>query len=346
MSAKPVLSGCTPEDIHNLIPDEPAFKSTQIFKWIANGAGNFDGMTNLSLELRSKLNADFCIYSSSLNTVLRDADGTLKLQIQLRDGLMIEAVLLCDREGRKTACLSTQAGCAMGCTFCKTGTLGFARNLSTAEIVEQFLYLERETGKLQNIVFMGMGEPLLNLSAVREAVSVLSHKAGRNLSVRRITLSTCGIIEGIYDLADKGPPVRLAVSLTAADPELREKLMPVAKSQPLEKLGKAIRYYSEKTGHRCTLEAALMKEVNTGTKSAQTLINFARNLPVHINLIPWNKVEGLPYEAPSKKEVDFFCKALENAGLNVTVRTKRGSSVAGACGQLGKTKSSETASGL
>ncbi|WP_428771764.1 23S rRNA (adenine(2503)-C(2))-methyltransferase RlmN [Treponema sp. HNW] len=339
MIEKPVLSGLLPEDIASLMPGEASFKGTQIFKWIANGAQSFDEMTNLSLELRRKLNSDFLIYSSSVHTLLRDPDGTLKLQVRLQDGLMIEAVLLCDREGRKTACLSTQAGCAMGCTFCKTGTLGFARNLTAAEIVEQFLQLERNAGTLQNIVFMGMGEPLLNLNAVRQAIAVLSHKAGRNLSVRRITLSTCGIIEGIYDLADKGPAVRLAVSLTTADPELREKLMPVAKSQSLHNLADAIRYYSEKTGHRCTLEAALMKGVNTGENSAQNLIGFARSLPVHINLIPWNRVEGLPYEAPSSKEVDFFCKALENAGLNVTVRTKRGSSVAGACGQLGKTKS-------
>ncbi|MGP1601686.1 23S rRNA (adenine(2503)-C(2))-methyltransferase RlmN [Treponema sp.] len=344
MSNKTVLSGCIPEDIAALIPDEPLFKSTQIFKWIANGTKSFDEMTNISLELRKKLEAGCSIYSSSVHTVLSDADGTLKLQIELYDGLMIEAVLLCDREGRKTACLSTQAGCAMGCTFCKTGSLGFARNLTASEIIEQFLYLEREAGKLQNIVFMGMGEPMLNLSAVRQAVTVLSHKAGRNLSVRRITLSTCGIAEGIYELADKGPAVRLAVSLTTADPELREKLMPVAKSQSLNKLKEAIRYYSEKTGHRCTLEAALMKDVNTGKKSAQNLIAFASRLPVLINLIPWNPVEGLPYEAPSKKEVDFFCKALENGGLNVTVRTKRGSSVAGACGQLGKTKIEEKSS--
>jgi len=338
-----VLSGFLPEDIARLIPEEPAFKSVQVFKWIASGTFCFDKMTDLSLNLRRSLSEKCRVFSSSVQTVLSGNDGTIKLQIALHDGLTVETVLLFDRVGRKTACLSSQAGCAMGCSFCKTGSLGFARNLTTAEIVEQFLYLEQRAGKLQNIVFMGMGEPLLNLSAVRGALAILSHKAGRALSMRRITLSTCGIVDGIYDLADNGPALRLAVSLTSADEQLRQKLMPIARTYSLTELSQAIRYYSEKTGCRCTLEAALLKDVNTDKKSAQNLIAFAADLPVHINVIPWNPVEGMLYRAPTKAEVDFFCRRLRAAGLNVTVRTKRGDSVGGACGQLGKTVTTEHA---
>ena len=217
-----VLSGFLPERIAQLISPEPAFRSRQIFKWIADGVQSFDGMTNVPLNVRSLLAEKTKLFSTSIRTILEDEDGTAKLQIGLDDGLTVETVLLLDNEGRKTACLSCQAGCAMGCTFCKTGSLGFARNLTAAEIVEQFFYLERKSGKLQNIVFMGMGEPMHNLAAIREALAVLAHKDGRALSLRRVTVSTCGIIDGIYDLADRGPSVRLAVSLTTADPDLRE----------------------------------------------------------------------------------------------------------------------------
>ena len=333
-----VLSGLLPERIAELIAPEPAFRSRQIFKWIADGVQSFDGMTNVPLGVRSLLAEKTKLFSTSIRKVLEDEDGTAKLQMDLGDGLTVETVLLLDNEGRKTACLSCQAGCAMGCTFCKTGSLGFARNLTAAEIVEQFLYLERKYGKLQNIVFMGMGEPMHNLSAIREALAVLAHKDGRALSLRRVTVSTCGIIDGIYDLADRGPAVRLALSLTTADPDLREELMPIAKSQPLEKLGQAVRHYSDKSGYRCTLEAVLLKGVNTGERSARNFIRFARGLPVHINLIPWNPIDGMPYETPDAGEVALFCRRLQEAGLNVTVRTKRGTSIAGACGQLGVVK--------
>lgn len=225
----------------------------------------------------------------------------------------------------------------MACAFCQTGKLGFARNLTCAEIVEQFLFLEEVCGKLDNIVFMGMGEPMLNLPEIRKAIAILSHKDGRNLSTRRITISTSGVIKGIYDLADNGPAVRLAVSLTTADQKLREQLMPVCKANPLPELSKAIQYYINKTGKRCTLEAALLSKVNTDQKSADNIKKFAGNMPVHINLIPWNPVEGLPYSEPSVSECNNFIKMLEKQGLNVTQRTRRGRKIGGACGQLGKT---------
>lgn len=331
------LTGMLPEEIPEALSLKAGFRGKQIFKWIASGAESFDEMTNLSKDLRLELSGKACLRSTIVSEKLVDPDGTIKLQIKLFDGRCVETVLLTDADGRKTACVSCQVGCAMGCAFCQTGKLGFARNLTADEIVEQFLHLEKICGTLDNIVFMGMGEPMLNLEAIRKAITILTHSEGRALSPRRITISTSGVIKGIYDLADNGPAVRLAISLTAADPVLREKLMPVTKANPLPELSKAIGYYIEKTGKRCTLEAALLGGVNTDAESARHMKEFAGSLPVHINLIPWNPVEGLPYHEPSTKECRAYIQMLEDYGLQVTQRTRRGRKIGGACGQLGKT---------
>lgn len=331
------LTGLFPEEITEILSLEQNFRGLQIYKWIYSGAETFDAMTNLGKEERKKLSEIAEICSSSVSRTLKDPDGTVKLQIRLKDGLAVETVLLSDKEERKTACVSCQAGCPMKCAFCQTGQLGFARNLSAGEIVEQFLFLEKECGKLDNIVFMGMGEPLLNLEEIRKAVAVLTDKRGRNLSSRRITLSTSGIIKGIYDLADKGPEIRLAVSLTTADGKLRTRLMPVNETNPLSELREAVKYYAEKTGKRVTLEAALMGGLNTDRKSAEQLISFAKGIDVNVNLIPWNPVSSLDFKEPGRNEVRDFMKLVSNAGINVTLRTRRGQKIGGACGQLGKT---------
>ncbi len=336
MQEKIHITGLLPEEISESLDINPKFRAKQIFKWISKGVPDFSDMKNLGKETISILSEKAVLYSSKITKTLKSEDGTVKLQITLYDGRAIECVLLIDREGRKTACVSCQAGCGMGCAFCQTGQLGFGRNLTPAEIVEQFLFLEKESGPLDNIVFMGMGEPLQNLPAIKKAVEILSHKEERALSTRRITLSTCGLVKGIYELADNGPKVRLAVSLTTADTELRSKLMPVTESNPLPELKKAIAYFIEKTGKRVTLEAALLKNVNTGNESARKLINFAKGLDVYINLIPWNPVPTLNFETPAEKECRDFVSRLEKEGLNVFLRIKRGSSIAGACGQLGK----------
>lgn len=331
------LTGLFPEEITEILSLEQNFRGLQIYKWIYSGAETFDAMTNLGKEERKKLSEIAEICSSSVSRTLKDPDGTVKLQIRLKDGLAVETVLLSNKEERKTACVSCQAGCPMKCAFCQTGQLGFARNLSAGEIVEQFLFLEKECGKLDNIVFMGMGEPLLNLEEIRKAVAVLTDKRGRNLSSRRITLSTSGIIKGIYDLADKGPEIRLAVSLTTADEKLRTRLMPVNETNPLPELREAVKYYAEKTGKRVTLEAALMGGLNTDRKSAEQLISFAKGIDVNVNLIPWNPVSSLDFKEPGRNEVRDFMKLVSNAGINVTLRTRRGQKIGGACGQLGKT---------
>ncbi len=348
---KIALTGLFPEEIAQHLNLSPSFRAKQIYNWIVKGAESFEEMSDISKETRKFLEEKALLRSSHVTKKIKDKDGTIKLQLTLNDEKAIEAVLLTDKEGRKTACVSCQAGCAMGCTFCMTGKLGLGRNLSSGEIVEQFLYLEKEAlanekegekdkedtkGCLSNLVFMGMGEPLQNLCEVRKAISVLTDKKGRNFSPRRITISTCGLIEGIKDLTENGPFVRLACSLTVADQKLRESLMPIAKGNPLPELKKALKNYTEKSGKRVTLEAVLLSGYNTDDESAKKLIEFSKGLNVNINLIPWNPVSTIDFFPPSEKEGNHFAFLLEKAGLKVSLRFRRGKSIDGACGQLGK----------
>ncbi|QQO08069.1 23S rRNA (adenine(2503)-C(2))-methyltransferase RlmN [Breznakiella homolactica] len=335
------FTGFFPEELHEKLISYPQYRARQIFRWIARGAVSFDEMTDLPLSLRDDLKNRFSLYSTSVAARLEDPDGTVKLQIHLSDGAMVESVLLVDGEGRKTACLSVQVGCAMGCVFCKTGTLGLLRNLTASEIVEQFLHLRNLYPGISNIVVMGMGEPLHNIEALRRAVGIIEHTDGIGLSKRRITVSTSGIIKGIRDLADQGPDVRLAVSVTAADSELRDKLMPISRTNPLPGLKDALRYYQEKRPGRITLEAVLLGGLNTRPEDARALVSFAQGLDVIVNLIPWNPVEGtaldgIPLREPGTREADGFARYLENASVRVTRRYGKGRSVAGACGQLGR----------
>lgn len=329
------LSNFLPKELIEFCDLKQKFRAVQLFRWIAEGVKSFDEMTNISLQERKTLSENFALYSTKVHKILKDPDGTIKLAIELYDGAIVETVLLFDKAGRKTACVSCQAGCPLKCAFCKTGQLGFLRNLSTGEIVEEFLHLEAEAGTLDNIVFMGMGEPLLNLSAIKKTIEILTHPKGRNLSKRRITISTAGICKGIYDIADLGLDVRLAVSLTAANQHLRERLMPIAKTNPLPGLKKAVLYFNSKSNRRITFELALMKGVNTSAEAAREVIRFTKGINCHINLIPWNPVDGLEFKPPTEAEVKIFAAYLEKAGLNITVRQKRGQKIGGACGQLG-----------
>jgi 23S rRNA (adenine2503-C2)-methyltransferase len=262
----------------------------------------------------------------------------------LRDGGKIESVLLNDGSGRNTACLSTQAGCPLGCVFCRTGALPFKRNLVSAEIVEQFLFLRGtapgEDSGISNIVVMGMGEPLLNLGELRRAIAVITAKEGPGLSPRRVTVSTSGIAAGIRDLAENGPSVRLALSLTTADNELRERLMPVTRTNPLKEVKDALAKYQKNENRRITLEMVLLGGVNTRQKDVEELKRFADGLDVIVNLIPWNPVEGMFLEGralrePEKGELAAFTALLEKRGIAYTCRRRKGRGVGGACGQLG-----------
>jgi 23S rRNA (adenine2503-C2)-methyltransferase len=299
-------------------------------------------MTDLPLSERERLTLLFPrIFTSEPSAELDDPDGSLKLRVRLADGAAVECVLLEDIEGRKTACLSSQVGCPMGCSFCKTGTLGYLRDLSAGEIVEQFHFLSARRAGVSNVVFMGMGEPCANLSAVRKAIKILSGAIG--ISLRKITISTSGLVPGILDLAENGPSVRLAVSLTAADEELRNRLMPVNRSWGLAALKDAMLRYQETTGERVTLECVLMGGVNSSPDNARELLAWIGRLKVQVNVIPWNKVPGIPFREPSRSELEDYIAVLEAAGISASRRMGRGRGVMGACGQLGDTLRSATA---
>ncbi|MDR0494434.1 MAG: 23S rRNA (adenine(2503)-C(2))-methyltransferase RlmN [Treponema sp.] len=336
------LCGIPPEELKERLSPLPGFRAAQICKWAASGVSSFSGMNNLPLQLREELAERYLLRPRAAVEKRRSADGTVKLVLQFEDGASIEAVLLTDSSRRRTACLSTQAGCPAGCVFCKTGT-AFARNLDSAEIIEQFLQLraiadEGAALPIANIVVMGMGEPLLNLEELRRALAVITCKEGMNFSRRRITVSTCGIVPGIISLAGKGPAVRLALSLTTGDENLRKRLMPI--SQPLRQVKEALRYFQDRGGGRVTLEAVLLCGINTRAEDAEGIARFAAGLDAVVNLIPWNPVKGLEFEGcslrePDAEEVNLFKRRLETLGLKVTCRYRRGRGVSGACGQLG-----------
>ncbi|GHU49094.1 putative dual-specificity RNA methyltransferase RlmN [Spirochaetia bacterium] len=332
-------------------PHVPSYRFEQIYQWIYKGAISFSAMANLPAALRTELANTYRIKSSIITATQAASDSSIKVQLALEDGGKIEAVLLEDGAGRKTACLSTQVGCAAGCVFCKTGTLGLKRNLRAHEMFEEYLHLkELRSNTIDNIVIMGMGEPLLNLDELCKVLSIFTNpfagqvKAGAipgaGLSRRRITVSTCGIASGINALADKGPMVRLALSLTCANQALRDVLMPLSKANPLMVLKESLTRYQEKSGERLTLEAVLLSGLNTSEEAACEMALFAKGLDVVVNLIPWNTVAGLtfrdmPLRSPSPAETRRFAHALEARGLSTTIRMEKGRTVSAACGQLG-----------
>ena len=345
------LSGMPPEELAALLAPLPRFRAGQMCKWIAAGAASFDAMHNIPLQLRKELAEQFALRPRVTCTPHCGSDGTVKLAIELADGALIEAVLLADSSGRHTACISTQAGCPAGCVFCKTGA-AFLRNLDSAEIVEQFLLLRAAAAKsvesaaapealpIANIVIMGMGEPLLNLEELRRSLAVICCAEGLHFSRRRITVSTCGIAEGITSLADSGPLVRLALSLTTADESLRQRLMPITVHQPLKRVKEALRHYQGVSGDRITLEAVLLGGINTRNEDAERIAEFAQGLDAAVNLIPWNPVKGLEFEGkplrqPHAAEIESYSRRLTALGLKVTRRYRRGRGIMGACGQLG-----------
>jgi len=354
------LAGLSQIEIEELLKSQPRFRACQIYKWTAKGIKDFDEMKNIPNALRDELKSRFTLYSGKIDSCNKDG-GAEKVVIELKDGKKIEAVLLSDGKERLTACLSTQAGCPAACVFCKTGSLGFSRSLDCAEIVEQFLFLRQiaqeqkndDTGGssahnsekkgehvIDNIVIMGMGEPLLNLANLRKSIAIITDKAGINFSKRRITVSTCGICEGLFDLAKNGPYTRLALSLTTADELLRNKLMPLTAANPLSKVKEAIAAFQKNGGSRVTLELVLLGGINTRDKDALSIVDFAEGIDTVINIIPWNPVAGLTFEGkplrePDSEEVENFVMMLEGYGLKVTVRRHKGRGVCGACGQLG-----------
>ncbi len=332
------LLGYNVGDLENLMQElgEQRFKGRQLFKWLYNTReSDFEKMTNLSRKLRGKLTERFIFGGLKVDKVSRSSDGTEKILFMLDDGLFIESVRIPDRK-TTTVCVSSQVGCPLGCKFCATGQIGFRRNLSAGEIVGQLLFFRGKYGEdaFNNIVFMGMGEPLLNYENVTRSVGIISSELGLSLSAKRITVSTVGIVPKIYQLADSGLKVNLAISLHAATDEKRKKLMPAAKPYPLADLMKAAKYFADKRKKRITFEYILFEGFNDTFQDVKDLSNLVKGVPSKINILAYNPVEGLPYRRPSEEKINEFGRLLYPRAPAVTVRKSRGLDVDAACGQL------------
>ncbi len=315
----------------------PAYRAAQIRKWLFAGrARTFDDMTNLPKPLRAQLAADFILWTMQVVRHNRCADGTEKLLLQLADGEQIECVLL--RDGvRRTICISTQVGCAMGCVFCASGLNGVARNLTAGEVVEQMLLLDRllpPDDRLSHIVVMGMGEPLANLDRLLLALSDASSPTGLGISPRRITISTVGLPPAMRRLSELGCRYNLAVSLHAPDDVLRNQLVPVNKNIGLADILTGADQYFESSGRRLTFEYVLLGEVNDRPEHARGLAALLSGRPALLNVIPYNPVAGLSFRMPLPATQQRFLKILRDAGVNVQVRERKGDAIDAACGQL------------
>lgn len=318
---------------------EKAFRGRQVYEWLfKKSCTSFDGMTNLSLKVRELLKAHFVINAIRLHSEQVSDDGTVKQAYQLYDGHLIEGVLI-PAGNRMTACISSQAGCSLGCAFCATGFMGLKRNLEAAEIYDQVvllnrLALEKYGHPLSNIVLMGMGEPLLNYSNVMQAIEWITSARGLGMSSRRITLSTAGIAKMIRRLADEKVKVRIALSLHACDDEKRSSLMPINKSNDLNALKNALIYFHRNTGNRITLEYILFGGFNDAETDARNLVRFASHFPCKVNLIEYNPVAGVRFVRPAIDQMERFKEILERKGLTVNLRRSRGKDIDAACGQL------------
>jgi 23S rRNA (adenine2503-C2)-methyltransferase len=315
----------------------PGFRAKQILGWIyQRGIRKFDQMSDLPLTLRAELSEQFDIYTATESVTVCSQDGTDKLLVRLADGGEVECVLL--RDGpRRSICISSQVGCAMGCVFCASGLDGVDRNLTRGEIIEQMLRLQSrldEGERLSHIVMMGMGEPLANLNHVLSALDVAKADDGLGISARRITISTVGLPPAIDRLASAGVPYNLAVSLHAPDDELRNSLVPVNRKIGIDAVLAAADRYFESCGRRLTFEYVLLGDVNDSDDCAFQLVRRLKNRSAMLNVIPYNPVEGLPYRTPSQTRMSAFRKILETGGINVQFRHRKGSEIDAACGQL------------
>ncbi len=316
---------------------QPAWRAKAIRRWlIARRASSFADMTDLPKGLRTALEGAFRIWTTSIARHHRADDGTEKLLLELHDGQRIECVLLRDGD-RRTVCISSQVGCAMGCVFCASGIDGVVRNLTTGEIIEQLLRLQLllpAEERLSHIVVMGMGEPLANLDRLLPALASAQDPDGLGISQRRITVSTVGLPAGIDRLADENPGYHLAVSLHAADDELRTRLVPVNKAIGLADVMAAADRYWETSGRRLTFEYVLLGGVNDSPEHAASLVRLLGGRAALVNIIPYNAVAGLPWREPTQGSRERFLDVLRDAGVNVQVRRRKGARIDAACGQL------------
>lgn len=332
------LKNKTPDEIEDIVEDfgQKKYLAKYMFKFIhsQNGA-DIAGISTLSKTFRASL-VERGYYISHLKAVqiFSDPDGTLKYLFELADSNRIETVLLSDGK-RKTLCISTQVGCAMNCAFCATARLKFQRNLSAAEIADQLYIIEKNKGRISNIVYMGMGEPLQNYDAVLKSVRILNNPEGKNVGLRHITISTCGDADGIKKLSDEDIQPRLAISLNAPTDMLRSKIMPINKKYPIKALLAAVKYYQLKTKMRVTFEYALIKGFNDSGVHARMLVKLAKQVKCNINLIEYNPYPSCGFAASGKATIKRFTEILEESSLETTIRFKKGRKIKAACGQLG-----------
>ena len=337
---------------------EKPMRARQLRRWLlAGGAESFDAMTDLSKALRQQLAQAFVPLVSRIAKHQQASDDTHKLLVELSDRRLIECVLIQD-EGRRTACISTQVGCGMGCVFCASGLDGVDRNLSVGEIVEQLVRLRNlvsrtrerrgvanpslarpanDVNRLTHIVVMGMGEPLANLDHLLEALEIATAKDGLGIGARHITISTVGLPAKIRRLADLGKQYHLAVSLHAPNDELRNQIVPTNDKTGLDAILEAAAYYFEKTGRQVTYEYVLLANLNDEPMHARQLVALLRGRRAHVNLIPFNDVDGLPYRRPTSESLQAFVNVLQQGGISVKVRKRKGSQIDAACGQLRRT---------
>lgn len=329
------------------------FRARQVMEWLyKKRVDTWDAMTNLPKDFRAWLDANFILYPTAPVIDKRADDVTQKLLLELEDGSLIETVLIRapqkgvgQEDSRKTVCVSIQVGCAYGCKFCASGLAGFRRNLMAAEVVSQLMHICRredahterareEIASFDNIVFMGMGEPLSNYDSLVRTIRILNADWGLNFGARRITVSTSGLAPQILKLAEEGVAVRLAISLHGATNEVRSRIMPVNRKYPLEELIPAAKAFQQRHGRMLTLEFILIEGVNDSLEQAAELAGIAHELHAHVNCIPYNTVEGLEWKRPSVRRQDAFVDVLRKANVSCTIRREKGHDINAACGQL------------
>jgi 23S rRNA m2A2503 methyltransferase len=337
MDGKTDIKSLTPEELRTFVKElgEPAFRAGQIFAWLHRGVAEFDEMTDLSLALRGKLaNSAEIICPAVKKRLVSDIDHTVKYLYGFEDGENVESVLMRYHHGN-TVCISTQAGCRMNCAFCASSLAGLSRNLTPSEMLAQVLTTQKESGlRISNVVLMGIGEPLDNYENVLRFLQILSAPGGMNIGQRHISLSTCGVVDRIYDLAREKLQITLSVSLHAPNDAIRSRIMPVNRRWGVDELLRACRDYIEATGRRISFEYALMDGVNDTPECARELAAKLRGLLCHVNLIPANAVRERGVKKSGEQAVRRFCDIVSAGGLTVTVRRTLGSDINASCGQL------------
>lgn len=322
---------------------QPRFRAKQLFHWVyGTGATGYDQMTNLPNALREQLQECAPLDVPEVVDRQESSDGTRKYVLRFADGACVETVAIpsqaTDDAGgprRLTVCFSTQVGCAMGCAFCATGTEGFTRNLLPGEMAQQLLCAQRDMGmRVTNAVAMGQGEPFLNYDHVIDALHIINHPEALNIGARHLTVSTCGILDGIRAFGGEGEQFVLALSLHAARQDVRDKIMPRCRTISLSRLKSALSDYEDASGRRVSLEYLMIDGLNDGEKDLVALMGFCKDLRVHVNLLPVNHVDGSPYRPCSPKHMQSWVDRLMHQGIEANIRTSRGADIAGACGQL------------